>query len=48
MGLEMTIGKRHDLALAPAADLADMLTLTTPILNGEEMAALAEKKKVRF
>jgi len=46
MGLDMTIGKRHDLALAPSEELADVLTLSTPVLNGEEMAALAGKKKL--
>ena len=45
MGLDMALGKRCDLRDAPAEELADQMRITTPVLNENELAAIAEAKK---
>jgi len=44
MGLEMTVGKRHDLALAPSEELADVLTVATPVLNAAQLGEIRAAK----
>ena len=37
MGLDMSLGKRRDLQLAPSEELADQLRVSTPLLNTAEV-----------
>merc|ERR1719379_896907 len=45
MGVDMSLGKRRDLLAAPAEELAEFLTLDSPVLNAAEMGEIRGLRK---